>query len=410
MKNIISIICLLLVMQSCVNKVKKENDSKTTSLPVMKSSSVNKVKTANPEVLQFTATPKLIEKKVPFNDLVEDYKYIKLETSPKCLIGKVEKLLFNESKIYVLSGGVYCFNMAGKLLYAINQRGKGPAEFLDITSMSIDNNKIYLYDNSQYKMLCYNAQNGKFIESHTLKYSLPDIQVLDNKLYIDSHHFKNNNYFQRKERVYSVKLKEPTIILDSYFPQERFNTILRDQFYGYNNSLYFIDPYLLEVYKIQSGKVAKFFSIDWDQYKLKKEQIASLLKEGRSTTEQSRKSGKAHCLETVFETSSFVFSNVIVKNDSHIVLYDKKTGNTRVFIESERTDYQPVFENRTVRAVYDEYFCSIYNIWGGGALLLKDAKMNKGNPDFAEYQLLKSVNSNDNPIIAMVKFKHLKTN
>lgn len=63
---------------------------------------------------------------IPFDSIVDSYKLIKLETLPNCLIGDVKQMLFDDELIYIVSEGLYCFDMKGKFIYAINQKGRGP--------------------------------------------------------------------------------------------------------------------------------------------------------------------------------------------------------------------------------------------------------------------------------------------
>jgi hypothetical protein len=88
----------------------------------------------------FTFQPKVnvISNELKFNDLIEDYKYIKLETNENCLIGEVRQFQIYKSNIYILTDVVNCFDPEGKFLFSINRKGRGPDEFIQIHNFSID--------------------------------------------------------------------------------------------------------------------------------------------------------------------------------------------------------------------------------------------------------------------------------
>ncbi len=383
---------IMVASLSCSNT--KDNDSKSRSA----------------KTFQFVAKPQKNEKKLAFNDLVEEYKYIKLETSPQCLLGEIEKLEFHDSKIYILSGGVFCFDTEGKFLFSINNRGKGPGEFLKIYSMSIDNGKIYLYDNSLWQLLCFDAKNSQFIESQKIPFSVPAIEVIENKLYIDRSMFPDKmllKSYRGPERILVASIEKPADPLYRFLPEDRYNAVLNKQSYSYSGKYYFIDPFLLEVYRIKNDKIEGFFSIDWPGKKLSEEQITVLVNGKQTANNLSRESGKAHYLNSVFETPSFVLAYVMVDNDMSVVLFDKKSGGTRVFnhLGLERTDYQPDLDQGSVKAVYDEYFCTTtsYGLYS----VTKKTQVSKNDPEYNNVELINSLDSQSNPVIALIKFKPL---
>ena len=63
-------------------------------------------------------------------DVLEIAGLIHLETHDSCLVGYIPKLIKRSSGFYVWSAGqILKFDVAGRFLYRILQKGRGPKEF-----------------------------------------------------------------------------------------------------------------------------------------------------------------------------------------------------------------------------------------------------------------------------------------
>ena len=65
---------------------------------------------------------------------------IPLETNNNCLIGKIDKLEIKGERIYIsdnLAKSIFIFDMTGKFIHKIDAFGKGPDEYLTISSMTV---------------------------------------------------------------------------------------------------------------------------------------------------------------------------------------------------------------------------------------------------------------------------------
>jgi hypothetical protein len=357
---------------------------------------------------KFHASVSKVEEEVNFNDIVEDYKYIKLETSKNCLLGDTKKMLFYKSKIFILTTEIYCFNLEGKFLYAVDKKGKGPSEFIRIDNMSVDNDKIYLYDNSQWRILCFDANNGNFLKSVKLGYSVPTLECVDDYLFIDRAHFPNK-FVKGNERLLISTLKNPDKILFEYFPEKKYELSVNNQFYGYNKQIYFANPYQNQIYKIHNDKVEKFFFLDFGEKNLTEAEESSLVEDGRISSEQIKTKNKAYFIQNVFETSSFITAELSVGKDPVHVIYDKdlnysiayKKVNTKIYIAPP-----------SACAVYEDYFCNVIpssTFYIVRQLSTEKVSIDPNDTDFKCFNIFNNVKVDDNPIIVMYKLKTLKS-
>lgn len=96
-------------------------------------------------------------------DIIDSVKYIKLETTDVRRVGNVRQTIVKNDRIYILSDGVFCFDMKGKFIFSINKKGHSRNEYIAINNMNIIDDTIYLYDNVLNKVLAFDSSNGEYV-------------------------------------------------------------------------------------------------------------------------------------------------------------------------------------------------------------------------------------------------------
>lgn len=342
-----------------------------------------------------------------FSDIVDDCKYIKLETTPDNLIGEVKKVLLKNDRIFILSSSVMCFDLNGKFIYSINNRGRGPGEFIKIDDMSIANEKIYLYDNTQWKIMSYDINNANLIESFSLPYSAVKIEVLDEKLIVDRAGISNR--FVKNGRVFVSELTQHKQIDGQYFDDQRFKINMYNQFYGYSGAVYFIDPYYYNVYKLTSDSISNYFQVDAKSLALTEASIELLVSTGQVSTPEIRKKKVLTSLNGFYETSSFFTFNAFIGNKRFYFIYDLRT---KKMITYNTLNYSPLeLPPSKIDAVYEDYFCQVFD--AETVTLLTDMNMKKDLDKLSEEEKEKikkisNISYEDNPIVVLYKFKDIE--
>lgn len=81
-------------------------------------------------------------KNIHSTSLIKDCKIIPLETRDSVLIGKIDKAIVYQDRLYVgdfsKTNAVYIFDMQGKFCHKISRQGRGPEEYLRLYDMFID--------------------------------------------------------------------------------------------------------------------------------------------------------------------------------------------------------------------------------------------------------------------------------
>lgn len=88
---------------------------------------------------------------------------IVLETTKECVIGEVSTIALRRDTIIIgdtKTKSVYLFDNRGKYLSKINRVGRGPQEYIDMTDLFISEDHIYVMDNNQFKVCCYDFRGN----------------------------------------------------------------------------------------------------------------------------------------------------------------------------------------------------------------------------------------------------------
>lgn len=128
------------------------------------------------------------EKGLRLSEIASNIEYIRLETAPEYLIGRIKKIIFFNGKYLIFDSQTYrilIFNASGKYIIKIEQKGKGPGEYLqisDFTVLPVDSS-ICLVDDWQVKVIKYDF-SGKFLHERRLQALSNNIASLNDSLIV----------------------------------------------------------------------------------------------------------------------------------------------------------------------------------------------------------------------------------
>jgi len=112
--------------------------------------------------------------KIFYSDFLEAPQVIILETSPECIIKSVNSIELYKDKLFILDDGtqsLYVFNMNGKFVRRIGNRGNGNGEYKRLSDFSIDreHNIIYIMDEADETVLKYDLNTYKYISTFKIR-------------------------------------------------------------------------------------------------------------------------------------------------------------------------------------------------------------------------------------------------
>ena len=140
---------------------------------------------------------------IKLSSLVDSITYIPLETKDDLLIGQVTKMIVSDKFIYVfdeMSSSLYCFNLSGKFVRKIGNRGVGPGEYTNIDDFDICNQRIYLFDCNLRKLFVYNNK-GILEKEIKTNYWAESIHVIDDSWIALYGGYKNNTQYEKNGKT-----------------------------------------------------------------------------------------------------------------------------------------------------------------------------------------------------------------
>ena len=138
--------------------------------------------------------------RISLDAFVDSVKFVKLETTDECLIGRISTVFVTDGKIIVphgRTGEVYIFDDRGKYLSKISRMGKGPQEYAGINSAMFDpkTNQIIIFSLNDSKLLVYDL-DGKFVRGIS---DFPDGRFVQNVKNLPNGNFLCYNGFHNSD-------------------------------------------------------------------------------------------------------------------------------------------------------------------------------------------------------------------
>jgi hypothetical protein len=112
--------------------------------------------------------------------------YIQLETNDECLVGRINKTLYDRNIIYILdpmNRCIWLFNDKGKFISRFSKWGQGPGEYIGLETFTVKNGIIYILDFMYKKILRYNNA-GQFLGEVKIEDYPRDFAVIDENNYL----------------------------------------------------------------------------------------------------------------------------------------------------------------------------------------------------------------------------------
>ncbi len=116
-------------------------------------------------------------------DLVADVEFVALEDTAASFTKEPSQVVVDDGRIYIrdmYTHKIIVFAADGTFLFALDKRGRGPQEYLEIKSFAIDDTSIYCIDNYKNKLMVYDKLSGDFVREMDLPVVASDIYVADN--------------------------------------------------------------------------------------------------------------------------------------------------------------------------------------------------------------------------------------
>lgn len=288
-----------------------------------------------------------IDKRIDYESMykslyVNNVTYIPLETADDFLIGRIKKLIFDNSYIYIfddISNKLYQFYESGKYANQIGNIGEGPKEYMKISSFSIDSEtgNIFIYCEIKQSVFEYDS-SGDLLNIKRVGLGVNDIFYAKNTYWYYASRTPNESFYREtfpmQYRLVGIDKNE---LRKEYLPFEYNSHFLKTAltssgencFYLYNDKIRFKETSTNYVYEINDSIYA-VYSIDFGKYTIPVdfyEKSADITEEKIRNIENSN-----YCqLSDFFETDKYIYINYSISHYDYIIcssLYLKDNKQT----------------------------------------------------------------------------------
>lgn len=273
--------------------------------------------------------------RISTKELFSDIQVIPLETTPESLIRSITQIKFFEDRYYILDyrrSQIFVFDREGRFQFALNEKGDGPGQYLNLSDFTIDtarrnlvvlcavSNALFFYD-----------LGGKFIE----KKRLPDSTGA-----YRSFQFQNKDTIALFAYDYDNRLKFYSLskdkIIGEYFPEEKKDIFCKDVF-PFPHSL--CRALTNTVYSLSGATMTELYRWDFGDLNNDIEQLE--FPSGRNQQEKIQYAKDAYAsksvnyvIESHGQNSRYRYAMVVRKNKYIQLFYDRKKQG---LLQFERT-------------------------------------------------------------------------
>ena len=116
------------------------------------------------------------------NQFFDSWRIIQLETNKNCLIGKIEKIIVQPDRLYIMDSNiaesVFIFDREGNWINTIHRKGRGPGEYVDFTDIEYDMNTQQICMLCGTKIMIFD-RDGAYLSSVNVAFVPEKISIVD---------------------------------------------------------------------------------------------------------------------------------------------------------------------------------------------------------------------------------------
>jgi hypothetical protein len=341
--------------------------------------------------------------------LIENIRFIPLETTEESLIAEINNILVTGSNIYImdtyLGGSVLIFDKAGKFINRI-RRGQGPAEILNLKDIDFDkkNQELVVY---HYKILSFYTPEGEYKRRERIPFNAFNFSITpDGYLFLaqngaDNTHLGYSENYQLLMTDENFKLKSVGI---PYIYSKELRYGIQDYTQATDKNINFTLSFNDTVYQYMNSKEIKAkYRLDFSS----KSFPENLLK----------KLASMDFFQSAKDNDYYYFMGDYVENDSHdffqlenrhikmatSIFRDKKSGN--ILASTSLSYFQTAPVIRTPKTSEDSLFISYFQPHN-----IEEFKLFLAGCDWkmltSEDKIkLEQLQEDDNPVLMFYKLK-----
>lgn len=386
MKKIFILLLIVIPFISCKKRKSGEN---TTIL--------------NKQLLEINVRESLFSKdndhSIDYSNLIDSIEVIRLETNTNSLIGRIKKIEYSNSNIYILTDSqvLFIFDKNGHFLKKLNKRGRGMGEYIEIKDFFIDNansikilsyNEIISYDSN----LVY-INTKKINTTHNGKEIVP-INFLPNGefcfLFVGSFGIRNI-VAGEDNALYCIDSNMK--ITNEYFPVTSNYTSGHKNFYKSNKITYFTNTFGNDtIYQIYEDYLIPKVFINFSEKKTTQKDMMKNRNVFYKTFCDNELCGN---LMNVYENDSYLSFLFVAGRYAKQGVYNKINKELKILNVANNFPFPKIIAEGVIK---DHFFTTI------DPYLLVNNPYNINYKSFIKKFNLTDLKETDNPLIIMFKY------
>ena len=147
------------------------------------------------DMITIEINPRTTKKNI-YDSIFSDIKFVGLKSTGQDMLGEITQLLFSDSLIFAvdtrITKAVNIYDYKGNLKKRICNIGRGPKEYVNLTSVTMDeDNKLLVLRDGFTKRLLYYKFNGEFSHSEKFPLSFSEMEFLGKERFLNTYGIVN---------------------------------------------------------------------------------------------------------------------------------------------------------------------------------------------------------------------------
>ncbi len=205
-----------------------------------------------------------------FSKVYELHKVIKLQTIDESIFAVPSKIVFTDSYIFILDqtrDKLLVFDKEGKYIKKLGSKGKGPNEYLSITSFSVEEkeNVILFYDDYISSIFYYSLDSLSFKKKEKIGFASRTFESYDSQLIFYRSLFPDKWNKDLSFDIITTDYNHPEHIKKKFFPYDYYNGSRGhcEKLLKTTEGLFFYRNYTDTVYNYQDGSFIPQYTINF---------------------------------------------------------------------------------------------------------------------------------------------------
>jgi hypothetical protein len=256
--------------------------------------------------------------------------YVQLESKEDIHLGKIDKILITENRIYILDifkyGGVIIYDREGKIVNAIDRRGPGPEEYNYIFGIFHDQQDSTINLLCQYpnKIMKFDQDGYHLIKQVELPVALIDIKKSPDGYYAG---YAGSSSINNSHSIYIFS--EKFELIASQYPNHKEWQIYRmdNTLSSYSDNIYFTPMYGYTVYAIEEKSIVPLYVYDFG-----KNNISEAVFKDHEQYDKIDCTKYIDYINLFQETSKYLIASYIFQGSQIISFFNKVDKTNETFL------------------------------------------------------------------------------